>query len=87
MNISERLADDMMMIPSDQMRWLTPTEIAVYGLGVDDPVIKETWALEQARKYGLSRLEYEARWRRVQTTCKLGGSSDCSEKILNGAQP
>jgi hypothetical protein len=42
MNISERLADDMMMIPSAHMRWLSPQEIAVYGLGVDDPVIKET---------------------------------------------
>jgi hypothetical protein len=82
MNISERLADDMMMIPSDKMVWLDRREIAVYGLGEDDPVIKETQTLKATQKYGLSRTEYEARWRRALTLCNLTSESDCVDKIL-----
>jgi hypothetical protein len=77
----------MMMIPSDQMRWLTPQEIAFYGLGVDDPVIKETKILKAAQKYGLSRIDYDAKWRRVQELCTLGTPPDCEDKIMRGAQP
>jgi hypothetical protein len=87
MNISERLADDMMMIPTDQMRWLTSQEISVYGLGVEDPVTKETGLLKEAQKYGLSRMDYEARVRRARTLCKSGDPPDCSEKIMRGVQP
>lgn len=82
MNIAERLADDMMMIPSAQIKWLSPEEIGSYGLGVDDPVIKETKILVAARKYGLSRMEYEARWRRVQEMCDLTSDADCEEKVM-----
>lgn len=86
MNISERLADDMMMIPTNQIRWLSPQEIAVYGLGVDDPVIQEANVLKRAQKYGLSRFEYDARWQRVQRICTLGSPSDCEDKIMRGVQ-
>jgi len=84
MNISERLADDMMMIPSNQMRWLSPQEIAVYGLGVNDPVVSETKTLKQAQKYGLSRLEYERRWQLARGLCELGTADDCIDKVMTG---
>jgi hypothetical protein len=74
----------MMMIPTAQIKWLSAQEISLYGLGVDDPVMKETKILSAAKKYGLSRLEYETRWRRVQQVCNITGDdfADCSEKIL-----
>jgi ATP-dependent protease ClpP protease subunit len=84
MNISERLADDMMVIPSAQMKRLSPQEIALYGLGVDDPVIHESKILQNARKYGLSRIEYETRWRRVQQLCPFGSDDACMENIMKG---
>jgi hypothetical protein len=83
MNISERLADDM-VIPSAQMKWLSPQEIELYGLGVDDPVIHESKILQNARKYGLSRIEYETRWRRVQQLYPFGSDDACTENIMKG---
>lgn len=84
MNISERLADDMMMIPSAQMKWLAPEEIALYGLGVDDPVIQETKSLSEANKYGLSRVEYETRKQRAQKLCSFGSPTACWENVMRG---
>jgi hypothetical protein len=84
MNISERLADDMMMIPSAQMKWLSPQEIAMYGLAVDDPVIRETKILNEARKYGLSRIEYEERRQRAQQLCR---TRECYENVMRGLLP
>jgi ATP-dependent protease ClpP protease subunit len=88
MNISERLADDMMMIPSNQIRWLSPQEIESYGLNGVDPVIGEASVLKDAQKYGLSRIEYEKRWQRVgvcwSSEREIPG---CVDKIMRGLQP
>jgi hypothetical protein len=82
MNIAERLADDMMVIPSTRMKWLTRSEVDTYGLGADDPVLVETRALRRAKKYGLSRTEFEMRWRRVQEECKPGSAENCVDTIM-----
>jgi hypothetical protein len=82
MNLSERLADDMMMIPSDKILWLDKREIAAYGLGEDDPVIKETRTLKAAQKYGLSRAEYERRRQRAQSLCPLFTPPECTENVM-----
>jgi hypothetical protein len=88
MNISERLADDMMAIPSNEIRWLSPEQIAFYGLGADDPVISETNALREAQKYGLTRIEYEVRRKRAQELCTIGSPPGCKDKIMReGPQP
>jgi ATP-dependent protease ClpP protease subunit len=84
MNISERLADDMMTIPSTQIKWLSSQEIAGYGIGADDPVILEAKILNRARKYGLTRIQYEERWLLVQKMCGLGSEEYCEEKIMKG---
>jgi hypothetical protein len=84
MNISERLADDMMVIPSAQTKWLSARDIEMYGLGVDDPVIQETRTLERAKKYGLSRIEYERRWQLARQLCVLGTADDCIDKVMTG---
>jgi hypothetical protein len=87
MNISERLADDMMVIPSSQIKWLSARDIETYGLGVDDPVIQETKILINAKKYGLSRMEYERRWQLVRQLCIIGTADDCEEKVMKGEYP
>jgi ATP-dependent protease ClpP protease subunit len=90
MNVSERLADDMMMIPSSQMKWLTPKEITAYGLGGDDPVLTETLALREAQRYGLSRVEYERRLKQGRERCSPSTTpdvSDCRENIMRKVGP
>jgi hypothetical protein len=37
-NISERLADDMMIVAPERVRFLSSMELATYGLGIVDPV-------------------------------------------------
>jgi hypothetical protein len=40
-NISDRLAADMWLVPSDKLRVLTDTELEQYGLSADDAVFQE----------------------------------------------
>jgi ATP-dependent protease ClpP protease subunit len=89
MNISERLADDMMVIPSTNMKWLSAADIEIYGLGVDDPVIQEANALKNARKYGLTRMEYERRWQIVREVCALSADTpdNCEDLVMTGKYP
>jgi hypothetical protein len=61
MNVSERLADDMMIVPPEQVRILSSIERAEYGLGIVDPVAKEKADLEEAQKLGIDRQEYMRR--------------------------
>jgi ATP-dependent protease ClpP protease subunit len=68
MHVSQRLFDDMTTIPPGQIKWLTAQDLALYGLD-QDPVVHEAYALEQARKYGLSREEYERRSKNADDYC------------------
>jgi ATP-dependent protease ClpP protease subunit len=61
MNISQRLVDDMMVIPSNQVRWLSASDIDLYGLLGSDPVIEEARILAGAKQLGISRAEFERR--------------------------
>jgi hypothetical protein len=54
----------------------------MYGLGVDDPIIKEAEALKEANKYGLTRIEYEQRWRKARELCPLGSAEDCWDQVM-----
>lgn len=47
MNVSDRLADDMMTVPPEKVRYLSANELANYGLGPIDPVAKETRDLNE----------------------------------------
>jgi hypothetical protein len=89
MNISERLADDMMVIPSTSVKWLTAGDIEMYGLGVDDPIIQETKALKNAKKYGLTRIEYERKLQSVREVCTLSADTpdDCFDLVMTGKYP
>src|SRR5262245_50470427 len=65
MNVSERLADEMLATEPDKVRFLTPSELKAYGLWATDPAEQEKRAIEnetrdvqEANKLGLERREY-----------------------------
>jgi ATP-dependent protease ClpP protease subunit len=71
MNVSERLADDMMIVPPEKVRFLSPNELTGYGLDFVDPVTKETSDLREARKLGIDRVEYMRRRAQSGTLCQF----------------
>lgn len=70
-NVPERLADEMMAVPSDRMRWLTRTEIDAFGLNAADTVWQETRDLNEANRYGLTRLVYMQRRTLAREQCTV----------------
>ena len=48
MNVSERLADAMLSVPPQRIRYLTTSEAEAFGLLKDDPVYEEATDLQQA---------------------------------------
>jgi len=68
MNISERLADDMLTIEPERSRTLNQAELKGYGLATSDPteqqrraVENEVRNLQEAAQLGLDRAEYTRR--------------------------
>jgi ATP-dependent protease ClpP protease subunit len=95
MNISQRLIDDMLLVPPDSVRWLSPEERQSYGLGLLDPVYEETATLDGANRYNISPAEYRRRNALAKSSCEwltedeiygiLEGKRDkCAEDILAG---
>jgi hypothetical protein len=88
MNVSDKLADDMMIVPPDKIHFLSANELVNYGLGRIDPVTKETEELNAARKLGIDRAEYMRRKVRSETFCKSTGwlseYQDCVNDVLSG---
>ena len=80
MNVSEQLADAMLRIEPDRIRWLNAAEAQRYGLTEYDPVDKELSDLEQAKRWKVDRVEYMRRSRLVESICRrLPRSDDWSE--------
>jgi hypothetical protein len=69
MNVSDRLADDMMIVPPEQVRFLKPTELVAYGLGIEDPVSKENHELQKSKKLGINHSEYMRRDASARAIC------------------
>jgi ATP-dependent protease ClpP protease subunit len=94
MNISERLADDMMIVGPERVRFLSSAELASYGLGIVDPVASEEAELKEAKKLGIDRREYMRRKALSNTFCLIPtGSGDpgwdivsqaCTDAVLAG---
>jgi hypothetical protein len=85
MNVSDRLADDMMIVPPEKVRFLSANELGDYGLGPIDPVTKETQDVNEARKLGLDRQEYMRRKARSETLCAgVVSYWECVEAVLSG---
>ena len=58
MNLSDRLYDAMVQVPSEQMRILDFDELEYFGLNLADPVEVEYVDSLGAAKYGISKAEY-----------------------------
>jgi hypothetical protein len=68
MNVSERLADDMLSVEPDRVRILTRAELKGYGLADPDPAERQRRAIEnevmdarEANQLGLDRSEHTRR--------------------------
>ena len=68
MNVSERLADDMLAVEPEKVHYLNEAELKMYRLADPDPVEQQTRAIEkemrdvqEANQLGLSRREYTRR--------------------------
>jgi ATP-dependent protease ClpP protease subunit len=61
MNINERLIDDMLVVPPQDVRWLSSEDRQGYGLGFLDPVYEETAVIEGAKTYNIRPSEYRRR--------------------------
>jgi hypothetical protein len=85
-NVSERLADDLMAVPPEQMRYLSADELVAYGLEIVDPVAKETTDLRGARKLGLDRATYMQRKIESESFCRVVDPSDACNVRLSLAR-
>jgi hypothetical protein len=89
MNVSERLADDMLAIEPAKVRYLSENEQLAYGLGRIDPIEQETVDIEEAQRLGVDRREYMRRKSRVGSECFGSSRSpvesivDCYNRIMN----
>jgi hypothetical protein len=95
MNVSDRLVDDMLVVPPENIRWLSDTERDAYGLGYVDPVYAEAVVVDGAKKYAITPAEYRARDKRARSECDVitfdeafgfleGERSQCAVEILAG---
>ncbi|MGE0559371.1 MAG: ATP-dependent Clp protease proteolytic subunit [Burkholderiales bacterium] len=69
MNIPTNLYDAMMRVPPESMRVLRQQDLVNFGLDQTDPVEQELVDASEARKYGLSKLEYMRRKSEVSNVC------------------
>jgi ATP-dependent protease ClpP protease subunit len=94
MNISDRLADDLMIVPPEKMRFLSLDELVQYGLGIIDPASAEAGELEEVKKLGISRAEYMRRKSLSEALCKKSNpdtgetilSLECKNAVFSGKQ-
>jgi hypothetical protein len=88
MNVSERLAEDMLKIPPADVRYLSHDDLDGYGLTDRDPVEQEAIDLEDAQSMGLDRKEYIRRQALQKTRCGTLGHMlvddfiACRERVL-----
>lgn len=68
-NVSMRLWDDMVRIPPEKVRILSEEELSGLGLKGEDPVSEEITDSNNARHYGLSKVEYLQRKSLALRTC------------------
>jgi ATP-dependent protease ClpP protease subunit len=92
MNVSERLADNMLAVEPEKVRYLTSAELQGYGLAGIDPAEQQTQAIEnemrdveEASKLGLGRLEYTRRKALGNSLCTqmtVRQETDCKQQVL-----
>ena len=93
MNVSERLANDMLAVEPEKVRYLNKAEPEAYGLENIDPIEQQTRAVERemrdvqaANQLGLSRRENTRRKALGNDLCsQVGGLReviDCEDRVL-----
>jgi hypothetical protein len=70
MNVAEGLADAMLLINPENVRLLSKAELDSYGLTDTDPIWKEAFELQEAKRYGLNRQEYMRRTAYAESACQ-----------------
>lgn len=87
MNVSESLADDMLHIRSQDVKFLERQDADQYALNDDDPAYADTEASMGAETYGVSKAEYFRRTKRAERECQhfLTDPTDPTD-ILSGGK-
>ena len=89
MNVSERLAEEMLKTPASSVRFLSVQDQDRYGLVLMDPVEDEVLSLSYAKRLGLTRLEFNRRRAVVNEYCNDAAAfASCADNIYKtGKQP
>lgn len=90
MNVSERLAEDMLKIAPADVRYLSRDVQIGYGLSYVDPIEQETIDLQEAQSMGLDRPEHIRRQALATAKCGVARldvkSFDCRDKVMKSGQ-
>jgi hypothetical protein len=81
MNVSEQLADAMLRIDPEHMRFLDERALVNYGLTETDPVEQETSDLQEAQYFGLDRSRYIERKHLAAKLCPRA-ITHCYQQIM-----
>jgi hypothetical protein len=81
MNVSERLAEDMLKIAPADIRYLSNDDLKNYGLTTYDPIEQETIDLQEAQSMGLDRREHVRR--QALRKIKCGAIEDPNVDLLD----
>lgn len=68
-NVSPALWDAMMRVPPERIRLLVRPELDNFGITELDPIEQELEDAAEARKYGLSKLEFMRRKAQIDVSC------------------
>jgi ATP-dependent protease ClpP protease subunit len=83
MNVSERLAEDMLKVAPADVRYLSDDDLKNYGLVWKDPIEQETLDLEEAQSLGVDRSEFIRRQALQKTKCmKVDDVATCRQRIM-----
>ena len=95
--VSEKLWDDMVMMPPESLKLLSQQEAIDYGLAGEDPAYADFVDGKKAKQYGIPRDTYLERKRMVKEECDSNKQilSDttgkelerCKQNILHGRTP
>lgn len=93
-NVLPSLYDAMVSIPPEKIKMLSEVELQQYGLLQVDPAEQELWDTANARKHGLTKVEFMRRKTQINITCAAeykrmtrgdgNGYFKCYEDVLSG---
>jgi len=94
MNLSPDIYDRMFRVAPHEMRILTRSELDAFGLSKNDPHWEDAQATRDAKKLGVSKLDYLERKAIAASVCKQYSRPDrlfddliCEGNILRGLPP